>query len=200
MCRMVGKGYVMIHLRSTADGELLMCSEISKEKRVAYRRCRCFLDRMTPEKVHLITNHLPVLGSLISAIVLVVGLVLKNRSVLYTGLGISVVTMLALGVVMGNGEEAYARYLEDGEVAGYITPEGQEMLIKHEELAHKFAKLGYVSLLVALLGGGYSVWKKKGVFVVSLSVVVLNLVFFALSVKTADLGGKIRRPDFITAP
>ena len=155
---------------------------------------------MTPEKVHLITNHLPVLGSLISAIVLVVGLVLKNRSVLYTGLGISVVTMLALGVVMGNGEEAYARYLEDGEVAGYITPEGQEMLIKHEELAHKFAKLGYVSLLVALLGGGYSVWKKKGVFVVSLSVVVLNLVFFALSVKTADLGGKIRRPDFISAP
>ena len=155
---------------------------------------------MTPEKLHLVTNHFPIIGSVVASAIFLIGLVLRNKPLLFTGIGTTLATFLVLGVIMDSGEKAYERYSEGGEISSYITPEGKEMLKQHEEIAHKVSKLGYLNFVLALIGGAFIIWKKKGLILVSSLLLLLNITFFLLSIKVSDSGGKIRRPDFINKP
>ncbi len=152
---------------------------------------------MTPEKLHLITNHFPIIGSVIASGILCLGLISRNRVLIFTGLGVTIFSFLFLGIVMGAGEEAYFRYSGTGERATFISAEGKKMMRLHEEWAHGVSKIGYASLTLAILGSIWVMWKKRGLTLLSLFILILNLTFFALTIKVADYGGKIRRPDFI---
>lgn len=152
---------------------------------------------MTPEKLHLITNHFPIIGSIIAGGILCLGLISRNCILMFAGLGVTIFSFLFLGIVMGAGEEAYFRYSGTGERAMFISAEGKKMMRLHEKWAHGVSKIGYASLTVAILGSIWVVWKKRSLMVISLLTLILNLTFFAFSIKVADYGGKIRRPDFI---
>ena len=152
---------------------------------------------MTPEKIHLITNHFPIIGSVIASGILFLGLLTKNRTLLFTGLGVTAFSFIFLGIVMGAGEEAYFRYSGDGERASLISAEGKKMMRLHEEWAHMVSKLGYASLTFSIIGTVWVLWKKTGLKIICALVLILNLTFFTLCIKVSDYGGKIRRPDFI---
>jgi len=152
---------------------------------------------MIPEKLHLATVHFPMIGGLIAIFVLTVGVILKNKTALLIGLGITLFSFLFTGVIMGSGEEAFLRYSEGGNKSDVLSTEGLAMMKEHEAWTHNSGKIGYLSLFVSLVGLSVYFWKKKGLIVSSIVVLLTNAVFVGISFKAADSGGKIRRPDLI---
>lgn len=61
---------------------------------------------MDAAHVHLLINHIPILGSIFGALLLIIGLVLKNRSVEVTALVTLVVVALMTIPAYVSGEEA----------------------------------------------------------------------------------------------
>ena len=61
---------------------------------------------MEPTHVHLLVNHIPILGSLFGALLLLVGMLIKNRSVEVTGLATILIAALFTLPAYFSGEEA----------------------------------------------------------------------------------------------
>ena len=74
---------------------------------------------MTPEHLHLVVNHIPVLGAAFALIPILTGLIARNRACLICGLVMAMVAGWTTPIVMGSGEEAYKRY-EHGAPAAYL--------------------------------------------------------------------------------
>lgn len=150
---------------------------------------------MTPEKLHLALNHVTFLLPAAALLPLLVGLLLRSRPALLSGIALALVGGLMTGLVMGSGEEAYERY-EDGPVAAYLDNGAEAVLEHHEELAHTWSKVLYalagVSGVALLIGFLKRAWLPAA----ALAVVALSLASIAAGLAIADSGGKIRRPDF----
>ncbi|MFO1519133.1 MAG: hypothetical protein U1F57_05655 [bacterium] len=147
--------------------------------------------------LHLILNHLPILGTSFGTLVLLIGLVRKNADIKKIGLFLFVVAALAAIPTYFTGHPAH-EIIEDmpGVTRAFIHD--------HEEAAEwAFAMvggLGALSLLGLLLScraQGAPSW----IFLLSF---VLSLGVNGAMVRTADLGGKIRhtenRSDFQPPP
>lgn len=150
---------------------------------------------MNPEKLHLALNHFVLLLPLAALIPLLIGLLVRSRACMMSGLCIALLGSLLTGLVMETGEEAYERY-EDGAVAAYLDAGAHDAMEHHEDLAHTWSKVLYIlaggSFLALLIGCLKPCWLPMATGLVLL----LCLASIAASLRIADSGGKIRRPDF----
>ncbi len=150
---------------------------------------------MTPEKLHLALNHFVFLFPLAALIPLVIGLIIKSRATLISGICIALVGGLLTGLVMGTGEDAYKRY-EEGPVAAFLDSGAESALEHHEEMAHNWAKVMY-ALAAVSIGALISAFvKPKWLYKTGMLVILLSVASIFAGVYIADSGGKIRRPDF----
>lgn len=144
---------------------------------------------MDQAHLHLLFNHMPILGTLFGMIVLLVGLIKKSRTVQRTGLWTLFATALATLPAFFTGEGAE-------HATEHLIGSSHAMMHEHEELAEKaliFALvLGAVSLVLAVLIArnkhkNYTkfVWMTLG----------LSAVTFFLMVLVGNHGGKARRPE-----
>ncbi|RMH59313.1 MAG: hypothetical protein D6679_02220 [Candidatus Hydrogenedentota bacterium] len=151
---------------------------------------------MNPAHIHLVFNHLPILGLAFGTVILLVGFFRKDRTVQNTALLLLVVASLGAGVAYFSGEEA-----EDVlEKVPNIPEEYVEDTIKeHEKYAEPFAGIMALVGLISLIEFVRRLRGAEGTDSLSQGLLVLLgfLLLFGsyLAVKTGSSGGLIRHPE-----
>jgi len=143
---------------------------------------------MTPAHLHLVFNHLPILGTLFGILVLLAGLALRNPSVKRTALGV---------LVMSAGFAVMASFTGEGaeEAVEGLPGIGEALIGRHEDLAEMFLfaslALGAVALLT-FISDLFS-WKiTRALYVLVLAGAAGTMV---LAWQTGSSGGEIRHPE-----
>ncbi|MBS7648846.1 hypothetical protein KEJ17_04285 [Candidatus Bathyarchaeota archaeon] len=138
--------------------------------------------------VHLLLNHIPVIGTLVGLLLLIVGMVMKSEELRKVSLGMFAILALLTLPVYFTGEPA-------GEVVEHLPGVTEEIIEEHEEAALT-ALIATLILGVISLGGliyfrhlaSLPGWLIK----VSL---ILSIISMGLMGWTANLGGQIRHTE-----
>lgn len=147
---------------------------------------------MDPLQLHLLVNHLPIIGAFTALIVVVVGLVRKNTAVRTVGLSVYAVMALAVLPTYFSGEGAEER-IEN--IAGI----NHDVIEEHEESAELALTVMLIAAAVAL-GALFTQWKDMSIAPTLTTVfVVIALLAMIQIARTGHEGGKIRRPDLGSA-
>ncbi len=144
---------------------------------------------LNPAHIHLILNHIPILGTMIfSPLVLVWGLLRRSRDVTQTGLLLAIILALSTIPIYLTGEPAEEQIEKQPWFSETLTE-------AHEERAEG----GLVAVLITGAGAVIALWrgrKGKPLGVVLPSAVLVGLVisagFFAAA---ALVGGEIRHSE-----
>ena len=149
---------------------------------------------LTSEHLHVLLNHLPLVGLIVAVVVLVAALVLRNRPTI--GLGLALVGLMAGAAwpVIESGQSSYVRVRE------LADEEGKAHLRHHMVLAERWDKLYYVTAGVAVLGL-LAAWKwPRGFHTLTVLAALLAAASLAAGAVIAEAGGKVRHPEFRTGP
>lgn len=147
---------------------------------------------MNQAHLHLLLNHLPILGTVFGLLVLTGGYFLKNNTVKRTALGMFVLSgILALPAYLtGEGAE---------EVVENLPGVGENLIEAHEEMATIFLWVVGLLGLMALATFYLDLKSKKtapALYALTF-VVALGTLFFAQ--KVGNSGGEIRHTEIRTA-
>lgn len=143
---------------------------------------------MNSAHLHLLVNHLPILGTLFGILTLLAGIVLKNPSIKRTALGALAFSAVFAAIAFSTGEGAE-------EAVEGLPGVGEALISRHEEIADLFLGgsiiVGAISLLTFLadvLG-----WKlTRALYVLTLAAAAGTMV---LAQKTGTSGGEIRHSE-----
>lgn len=142
---------------------------------------------MPQTQIHLLLNHVPIIGSLIASAILAWGMLRKNEEVMRVSFCLLIVSAIVALPVYFSGEGA--------EEAVEHLPGVVERLIEDHE---KFAKGAFVLMntlgLSAVVGLVLSLRKALPHWYV-ICVLLLSLVNDAIMAQTAHLGGLIRHSE-----
>jgi hypothetical protein len=143
---------------------------------------------LNPAHIHLLLNHIPVFGSIFSALLIAWGLLRKSEDVLRLGLALAFVIGLATYGVMLTGDPA-------ADVVRNLADVTRERIHAHEEAADwatwLIAGAGVVSLVALLM-----VRRRRAAGrTLSILALVVSLFGFAAASRAALLGGEIRHPE-----
>jgi uncharacterized membrane protein len=144
---------------------------------------------MTGAHMHLLLNHIPILGTLFGIILLFLGLTKKSKTLQKTGLA----TFVIVGLVT---------------IPAFLTGEGAEHATEHligssHDMVHEHEKLGEKGLIVALVLALVSAvfwWllaRNRHIHYLKAlwSILIGAILSFVLMALIGNHGGKIRRPE-----
>lgn len=146
---------------------------------------------MDTAHLHLVLNHLPVLGTLFGALGLAYGLWRKSRDVVAFSLGLFVLSGLAAGAAYLTGEGAE-------EVVERAAGASEVLLERHEDAS--FYALIAAGVLGVFALGTLALFRQTVPRAVVALLLVLALGAGGLMAWTANLGGQIRRPELRSGP
>lgn len=141
--------------------------------------------------LHLLLNHLPIVGCLFAGGLLVAGLVRRDDS-------LTVAAKVALVLVALTSIPAYFTGEPAEEQVEDIAGISRKVIHEHEEA-------GEAAFVVMLMNGALAAFlffRRRDDRRLHLALAVVTLVSFGLMARTGNLGGKIRHPeiDAATAP
>jgi uncharacterized membrane protein YjdF len=143
---------------------------------------------MNPTHIHLLLNHFPIIGTLISSAILLYSIIKKQDTGKITGAFIIVVMALIAIPVLLTGEPAE-------ESVEHLSGISKALIHDHEEASEKAFWLmeltGVFSLLAIVLYKIKSAFTSKA-FLVAFAFSAIT--FFAMA-WAGNLGGKIRHPE-----
>lgn len=143
---------------------------------------------MNQTHIHLLVNHLPIIGSILGGFVLAYGLWSKSNETKIAAYYVLIISSLGAVIAYLTGEAA-EETVED------IIGISKSMLDQHED-ASLFALIALITLGVVSIGGAYLTIKKstytKTIAVVAL---LLSLISFGIIARTGYLGGQIRHTE-----
>ena len=143
---------------------------------------------MNPAHLHLILNHLPVLGAPFVALLLGWGLLRRQRDLVRTGLGAAVLVAALAYPVFLTGEPA-EHLVED---SSWFN---ESLVHEHEERA----EIGLIAILLTGTVAGLGLWQSRGGREVNRLFSGATLAGLALSAGlfgwTALAGGEIRHDE-----
>lgn len=143
---------------------------------------------MDPLQLHLLVNHLPIIGTITALIVVVIGVWRKDATIRAVGLSVYAVMALAVVPAYFSGEEAEER-VEN--IAGI----SHDVIHEHEESAELSLTVMLIAAAVAL-ATLFTQWKGMSIAQSLSYLFVVIATMAALQVaRTGHEGGKIRRPD-----
>ncbi len=143
---------------------------------------------MNGAHIHLAVNHLPIVGVIIGALVLIAGMILRKQQVNLTALGIFIFSAITAMISNFTGEEAE-------EVVEELAGVSHDIIHTHEEYAETFLAitiaLGVISILTLFLA------KKKHKFAKFGCIIALVLSFAAIFTGklTGTSGGEIMHTE-----
>jgi hypothetical protein len=145
---------------------------------------------MNGAELHLLTNHLPVFGTLFGFLALLIGLMIKSEGALKVGFVFLIIAGITSVLVTNNGEEAeeIVEHMGLGEDINHFIHEHEE----HAEGAMRFSiALGILSLL----GFVFTHLKKPFAKITTYICLVFGLgmtIYFGI---VAHSGGEIRHTE-----
>lgn len=143
-----------------------------------------------PAYRHVLLNHIPVTGLAVAWVVLLVGLLSRERTTLLAGLALVAVTAASAFLVIPAGNDAYPF------VFGELDGDGQAWLDHHTHLADTWGVLLYANSVLAALAIGLGVWRQKLLLPSAAGVTAATIASLIAVIAIADAGGKIKHPEF----
>lgn len=142
------------------------------------------------EHVHVLLNHLPVIGLAMAVLAMIIALLLRSRSAQVVSLAMIFVAALSAWPVTFTGQRSYKT------VRGIADDEGVAWLDEHKERAEKTAPVFYIlaSLAAAALLAPRK-WPRCAT-PLALATLLLAVACEVASGWIALAGGQIRHPEF----
>lgn len=141
--------------------------------------------------LHLLLNHVPVIGTLLALLLLLVAFVRKSDEVKKVTLGLFVLTALVTVPVYLTGEPAE-------EMVERIPGVSDALIERHEDAA-LFSLIAVEVAGIIALAGLLLLRRKKGLGnLLALVTLALSLITGGLFAWTANLGGQIRHTEIST--
>lgn len=147
---------------------------------------------MNQAHLHLVLNHLPILGVLFGFLILLAGFFLRQEAVKRTGLGLFIFAALAAIPAFLTGEGAE-------EVVEGLPGVGENLIERHEDLANFFlwTVIGLGVLALATFYASLKAWNASSTMFMLTLVVGLGTMVLAQQVGTS--GGEIRHTEIRSA-
>lgn len=139
-------------------------------------------------QLHLLTNHLPIVGTFAALLVVLIGMLRRSDAAISTGLIVYAVMALMAVPAYLSGEEAEERIEQ---IAGI----NEGAIHEHEEMAELTLWLMTISGLLAIGAVVTHARNMKISSKIALAFVIVAIAAFAQGAWTGHEGGKIRRPD-----
>ena len=148
-----------------------------------------------PEHLHVMLNHFPIILLLIVPPILLAALFFDQKSIFAVGFSLALLADLMTPVVMQTGESAHTRF-EMGQIKPPLDEDGDIAAEMHEDMAKKAAPLIYLVGFAAIAGllilRFRPNWRKPA----ALAVIAASIVASIFTLQSAQLGGRIRHPEF----
>lgn len=146
---------------------------------------------MTPEHLHLITNHIPVIGAGLGLAALIVTLVIRSTSGIRTALAIAAAATATAPLVSWSGEEAEER-MEDSRM---LDAAGRKWMDIHEDRAEVAVGVLIGACVLCFAALAIGAWKPEWLIVVSLFAAIGLAIALGFSTWAGSAGGQIRHPE-----
>ncbi len=143
---------------------------------------------MNQAHLHLMINHLPIMGTAIGIIVLMAGFILKNPIVKQTALGIFILSCIGILGAHFTGEGA-----ED--VVEQLPGISKKLIHHHEDFASVFGWSLLAVALISLITLYMELKKKSGSKVLYLIIIATSIFTLFYAKQTATSGGEIRHTE-----
>lgn len=145
---------------------------------------------MNGAHIHLLLNHIPILGTLFGLIIFIFAVIRNNKTLLQTTLFTFIISAIVAFPVLQSGEEAEE-----------IVEHSKEMKVSHDVI-HEHEEVAETAfwLLIALGAGSLLFlifsWKSNTVAKIpSLVLLVLAAVVMYFMAKAGNTGGLIKHPE-----
>ena len=150
---------------------------------------------LQPEHLHVMLNHFPIILTLLVPPILLAGLFFQQKPILAVGFSLALLGALTTPVVMQTGHSAHTRF-EMGQIQPPLDEEGDIAAEMHEDMAEKAAPIlyfvGFGGIAGLLILRFRPAWAKGA----ALAVIVAAGVASIFTLQSAQLGGRIRHPEF----
>ena len=150
---------------------------------------------LQPEHLHVMLNHFPIILTLLVPPILLAGLFFQQKPILAVGFSLALLGALTTPVVMQTGHSAHTRF-EMGQIQPPLDEEGDIAAEMHLDMAEKAAPLlyfvGFGGIAGLLILRFRPAWAKGA----ALAVIVAAGVASIFTLQSAQLGGRIRHPEF----
>lgn len=143
---------------------------------------------MNQTHIHLLITHLPIIGALLGAFVLIHGIWTKSNATLIAAFNVLIISAIGAGVAYATGEGAE-------ETVEHLQGISKNVIEEHAESA----LMSLISLMVvgasSLIGLFVTLKNAPQVRAVALMTLMAALVGFGLITRTGYLGGQIRHTE-----
>ena len=150
---------------------------------------------ITPAHLHVALNHIPIIGLAVACIPVLIGILFHSRAALASGLLAVILCAGTMPAIIETGEAAQESFV-DGSIEPGMDAAGKEAFREHSGRANFTAPIVYAAGILALAAlitlikfprqAAWGSWA-----------VLLGVAFsIALSIWTAEAGGRIRHPEF----
>ena len=150
---------------------------------------------LQPEHLHVMLNHFPIILTLLVPPILLAGLFFQQKPILAVGFSLALLGALITPVVMQTGHSAHTRF-EMGQIQLPLDEDGDIASEMHEDMAEKAAPIlyfvGFAGIAGLLTLRFRPAWAKGA----ALAVIVASGVASIFTLQAAQLGGRIRHPEF----
>ncbi|MDR6845524.1 DUF2231 domain-containing protein [Flavobacterium granuli] len=143
---------------------------------------------MNDAHLHMVVNHFPIIGIVFGFGILIVGLILKNKTLINTSFVLFIVAAVFGAISMATGEGA-EELVED------MPNIGKQIIHEHEELAEKLAVLLYVLAGLSLAGLYLNFKNNAKTKLVSFLILGIATAGLFLVQKVGTSGGEIRHTE-----
>jgi uncharacterized membrane protein len=143
---------------------------------------------MNDAHLHMVVNHFPIIGTIFGFGILIVGLVLKNKTLINTSYLLFIISAIFGAISMATGEGA-EELVED------LPNIGKQIIHEHEELAEKLAVLLYVLSGLSLVGLYLNFKNNTKAKLFSFLILGISTAGLFLVQKVGTSGGEIRHTE-----
>ena len=143
---------------------------------------------MNATHIHLLVNHLAIVGTILGGFVLLYGLLVKSTHTQISAYGLFVISSLGAVITYLTGEPAE-------ESVEHLAGVSENIIEQHEDFS-VFALISLIALGIASIFALYSNAKKlHWANSIAKTTFVLCIISFALIARTGYLGGMIRHSE-----
>lgn len=146
---------------------------------------------LTPAHLHLVLNHIPIIGLAFASLPIVIGILAQSRTTIAAGLLATLLCAGSIPTIIQTGREA-SHSFKEGKTLPPLDEEGRIALHMHSERAHKTTPFVYASALLALLALLALIKFSQVGLWLSSAVLLGNAISISLAIWTAQAGGLIR--------
>lgn len=146
---------------------------------------------MSPVHLHLLSNHIPVIGSALALAGLVVALLLRSTVAIRTTLAIAALATAATPLVNWSGEEAEERL----EGSRLLDPAGSKWMEIHEERAEAAVGALLIACALSLAALAIGAWKPEWLAGMAILAALALAAGLGLGAWAGSAGGQIRHTE-----